>query len=275
MAEHDIAFLKHDEAGMERVATQARNRSGADTWISNKEAYVAAYSGHLEQARILSRRAMDQAKQESQPERAGLWEAGEALREAFFGNTAEARTSAAAALSFSSSREVAYGAALALALSGNSARAEAIADEEEKRFPEDTVVRFSYVPVLRARIALNQGDPQKAIDALQSSVPYDLGSSRGLFGGLYPVYLRGGAYLAAHQGAEAAVEFQKILDHRGVVGSDPIGALALLQLGRALVLSGDKAKARTAYEDFLRLWKKADPYIPIMKQAHAEYAKLV
>jgi eukaryotic-like serine/threonine-protein kinase len=120
-----------------------------------KEAYVAAYSGHLEQARILSRRAVDQAKQETQPEREGLWEAREALREAFFGNRAVARTSAAAALNFCSNREVAYGAALALALSGDSTRAQAIADEEEKRFPEDTVVRFSYLPVLQARIALN------------------------------------------------------------------------------------------------------------------------
>ncbi len=275
MAEHDIAFLKGDDTGMERVAARAREQSGADAWVSNKEAYVAAYAGHLQQARVLSRRAAELAKREALPERAGLWEAGESLREAFFGDMAEAKASAKAALKLSNNPEVEYGTALALALSGDSSRAKAMADEEERRFPEDTLVHFSYVPVLRARIAINQGEPSKAIEALQSAAPYEMGASHGLFGGLYPIYLRGEAYLAAHQGAEAAVEFQKILDHRGVVGSDPIGALAHLQLGRALVLSGDKAKARTAYEDFLRLWKNADPDIPIMKQAHAEYAKLV
>ena len=136
------------------------------------------------------------------------------------------------------------------------------------------MVRFSYVPVLRARIALNQGAPQRAIEALQVAIPYELGASRGLFGGLYPVYLRGEAYLTAHQGPEAAIEFQKILDHRGVVGSDPIGALAHLQLGRAYALSGDTARARSAYEDFLRLWKDADRDIPLLKTALAESAKL-
>jgi hypothetical protein len=136
------------------------------------------------------------------------------------------------------------------------------------------VVRGSYVPVLRARIALNQGDPAKAIEILQVSAPYDLGVSRLLFGALYPIYVRGEAHLAAHQGTEAAIEFQKILDHRGVVGSDPIGALAHLQLGRAQALSGDKIKAKAEYQAFLTLWKDADRDIPILKQANAEYAEL-
>ena len=274
MAEHDIAFLKGDSAALARVATRARERAGGDTWVSNKEAYVSAYSGHLQQARILSRRAVDLAIQEDQPERAGLWMAGESLREALFGNAAEARTTAAAALKLSANPEVVYGAALALALLGDSSRASTIADEQERRFSENTMVRFSYVPVLRARIALSQGDPQKAMGALQVAVPYELGASHGLFGGLYPVYVRGEAYLAAHQGPEAAIEFQKILDHRGVVGSDPIGALARLQLGRAYALSGDTARARSAYEDFLLLWKDADRDIPLLKTALAEHAKL-
>jgi eukaryotic-like serine/threonine-protein kinase len=178
---------------------------------------------------------------------------------------AVARASAAAALNFSSNREVAYGAALALALSGDSVGAQAIADKEEKRFPEDTVVQFTYVPVLRARIALNRCDPQRAIDALQASVPYELGSSHGLFGALYPVYLRGEAYLAAHQGPEAAIEFQKILDRPGIVGSDPIGVLARLQLGRAYALSGDNGRAKTAYGEFFELWQNSDRDIPILK----------
>ena len=141
-------------------------------------------------------------------------------------------------------------------------------------FPEDTVVRFSYVPVIRAQIALNRADPAKAIERLQVAVPYEMGACRLLFGQLYPIYLRGGAYLAAHKGVDAANEFQKILGHRGVVGSDPIGALAQLQLARAFTMAGDKTKAKTAYEVFFILWKNADPDIPILKKARAEYARL-
>jgi tetratricopeptide (TPR) repeat protein len=274
MLEHDIAFLKGDQAGMERAVTRARERSGGDTWISNKEAYALAYSGQLKKARVLSQRATDQAMQESQSERAGLWQAGASLREAFFGNATQARQRATTALNHSNNREVAFGTALALAISGDAGRAQALADDMEKRFPEDTVVRFGYLPVLRARLALNQGNASQAIEVLQVTGPYELGASRFLFGALYPIYVRGEAHLAAHQGAEAAIEFQKILDHRGVVGSDPIGALAHLQLGRAFALVGDKTKAKTGYQDFFTLWKDADPDIPILKQARAEYVTL-
>jgi tetratricopeptide (TPR) repeat protein len=275
MLEHDIAFLKGDSAGMTRVAARSRERSGGDTWISNQEAFAAAYSGHLRQARILSRRAIDQARQQAQPERSALWEAGESLREAFFGNMPLARKSAAAALNISNNPEVQYGAALAFAISGDSPHAQSIADALLKRFPENTVVRFSYLPVLRAQIALNQGDASRAIERLEVAVPYELGPSLALYGGLYPIYVRGEAHLAARQGAEAVMEFQKILDHRGIVNSDPIAALAHLQLGRALVVLGDKAKARIAYQDFLKLWKDADPDIPVLKQARTEYAHLL
>jgi hypothetical protein len=134
------------------------------------------------------------------------------------------------------------------------------------------------VPAIRALLALNHGEPANAIELLQIAIPYELGIPRssihGFFGALYPIYVRGVGYLAAHQGTEAAAEFQKILDHRGIVVSDPIGALAHLQLGRAFVLSGDKTSAKPAYQDFLKLWKDADPAIPILKQAKAEYAKL-
>ena len=274
MLEHDIAFLKGDQAAMDRAAARARERSGGDTWISNKEAYVLAYTGHLREARSVSQRAVDQALRIAQPERAGLWHAGAALREAFYGNAPQAKERSASALEHSNNREVQYGAALALAISGDSSRARALADDLERRFPEDTVVRGSYLPVLRARIALNEGDASKAIEVLQVSAPYDLGVSRLLFGALYPVYLRGEARLAAQQGSAAAIEFKKILAHRGIVGSDPIGALAHLQMGRALVLSGNRARAKAAYEDFLNLWKDADPDIPVLKQAKAEYAQL-
>jgi Tfp pilus assembly protein PilF len=273
-----IAFLKADQAGMERAAALAQGKSGAEDWLSDQEASVLAYSGRLQQARRKSQHAADLAQQAAQRERATLFETGPALWEAFFGNAPEARRSAMAVLEPSKGREVEYGAALALALSGDSSRSQTLADDLERRFPEDTAVRFSYLPALRALLALNRGESAKAIEVLQIAVPYELGappsSFFGNFGALYPVYVRGEAYLAAHQGAEAAAEFQKILDHRGIVVTDPIGALAHLQLARAFALSGDKTKAKIAYQDFLTLWKDADPDIAILKQAKAEYAKL-
>jgi hypothetical protein len=147
-----------------------------------------------------------------------------------------------------------------------------------KRFPEDTYVKFIYLPTIRAFLALNHGEPANAIEALHISVPYELGvpdcTQFGVFGYLYPIYARGEAYLASHRGAEAAAEFQKVLSHPGIIFNDPIGALARLQIGRAFVLSGDKIKAKAAYRDFLTLWKGADPDMTILKQAKAEYAKL-
>ena len=274
MLEHDIAFLEGDQAAMERAAARARERSGGDTWISNKEAYALGYAGRLRRARSLSGRAAEQATQVAQPERAGLWLAGGALREALFGNLSKARENADIALQYSKNREVEYGVGLALAICGDSSRAQALAEDLERRFPEDTVVRGSYLPVIRAQIALNHGDALKAVELLQVSVPYELGVSRLLFGPLYPVYIRGEALLAARQGSQAAVEFQKILDHRGIVGSDPIGALAHLKLGRAFALTGDHARTKGAYQDFLSLWKDADPDIPVLKQAKTEYARL-
>jgi len=148
----------------------------------------------------------------------------------------------------------------------------------EAQYPEDTALRFSYLPALRGLLALNHGKPSRAIELLRVAVPYDLGQPRskiqGFFGSLYPIYVRGEAYLAAKRGTDAAAEFQKILDHRGIVDSDPIGALAHLQLGRAYTLSGDKIKAKAAYQDFLALWKDADPDIPIFQRAKREYARL-
>ena len=184
----------------------------------------------------------------------------------------------AEALELSRGRDVEYGAGFALALAGDSAQAESLANDLEKRFPEDTSVRFTYLPTLRATFALKDRGPAHAIELLQTAVPYELAMPGfaffGFFGGPYPAYMRGEAYLASHQGAEAAAEFQKILNHRGIVFSDPVGAMARLQLGRAFALSGDKMKARTAYQDFLSLWRDADPDVPILKQAKAEYAGL-
>jgi tetratricopeptide (TPR) repeat protein len=204
-----------------------------------------------------------------------LYQAAAAIREALFGNASEAKRDASAALDLSKGRDVEYGAAFAMALAGDSAGSQALANDLDRRFPEDTSVRSSYLPVLRALLATNGREPAKAVEALQAAAPYELGVPpswfNGTFGQLYPVYARGLAYLAARQGPEAAAEFHKILDHRGIVGSDPIGALAHLQLGRALILSGDKIKAKAAYQDFLKLWKDGDPDIPILKTAKAEY----
>jgi tetratricopeptide (TPR) repeat protein len=226
----------------------------------------------------MTRRAADLARQAAQPERAALFEIGATLWDAFLGNIREAKQGAKAVLESSKSRDVEYGAAFALALSGDSSPSQTLADDLLKRFPEDTAVRFSYMPGLRALLALNHNESAKAIELLRTATPYELGAPPSWFdasvGALYPVYVRGLAYLAAQQGAEAAAEFQKILDHRAIVVSDPIGALAHLQLGRALAMSGDKTKAKTAYEDFLTLWKDADRDIPVLKQAQAEYARI-
>ena len=269
-----IGFLRADQAGMERAVTQGK--SEGEDMLADNEALVLAYSGRLHQARSMSQRAVELAQQAGQRESAALYETAAALQEAFFGNAPEAIRSATAALVLSKDREVDYGAAFALTLAGDSSRAQTLVDDLEKRFGEDTSVRFNYLPALRA--LLNLGEPAKAIDLLQIAIPYELGTPRctihGYYGALYPVYVRGLAYLAARQGTQATAEFQKILDHRGIVASDPIGALAHLQLGRALVITGDKAKAKAAYQDFLTLWKDADPGLPILKQAKAEYALL-
>jgi hypothetical protein len=269
-----IGFLRADQAGMERAVTQGK--SEGEDMLADNEALVLAYSGRLHQARSMSQRAVELAQQAGQRESAALYETAAALQEAFFGNAPEAIRSATAALVLSKDREVDYGAAFALTLAGDSSRAQTLVDDLEKRFGEDTSVRFNYLPALRA--LLNLGEPAKAIDLLQIAIPYELGTPRctihGYYGALYPVYVRGLAYLAARQGTQAAAEFQKILDHRGIVASDPIGALARLQLGRALVITRDKAKAKAAYQDFLTLWRDADPGLPILKQAKAEYALL-
>ena len=275
---HDIAFLNEDKPARERVVEQAQGNSEVEDWMADHEAAALAYAGQLQRANAVSQHAMGLDQQAGHKERAALFETRIGLREALFGNTKAAKDHAKHALEVTQDREVKYGTALALASSGDSSRAEALATDLEKRFPEDTSVRYNYVPVLRASLALNHGDSTKAIEQLKIAAPYETGTPRSaisaFFGAMYPVYVRGEAYLAEHQGAEAAVEFEKILKHRGVVIGDPIGALAHLQLGRAYALAGDNNRARAAYRDFLSLWKDADPDIPILKQAKTEWAKL-
>jgi DNA-binding winged helix-turn-helix (wHTH) protein/tetratricopeptide (TPR) repeat protein len=278
MSRFQLAFIKGDQTAMNGISTAALKESSVEDAIVDQEAFAEAYVGHIQEAVRKSEHAVNLAQQSSEPDRAAMYEAGAALRAAFFGEAVAATESAGAALRLSRSRDAEYGAAFALALAGDQSQAATLAGDLERRFPEDTAVRFNYAPTLRALLALKHGDPSRAVDLLQVSMPYELGeppsSFFGFYGGLYPIYVRGEAYLALNRGPEAAREFQKIIDHRGIVVSDPIGALAHLQLGRAFVSSGENTKAKTVYGDFLTLWKDADSNIPILKQARAEYAKL-
>lgn len=275
---YQIAFLKNDPVEMRRVSALGLARADTSDWIYDQEALVLAYSGHLQQARIMSAHGIELARQAGHREAAAQRQAGAAVREALFGNAAEAKRAAVSAQRLSDGRDAQFGAAVALALSGDSASSARLADDLEKRLPDDTSLRFAYLPTLHGLLALNRRDPAGAVALLQAAAPYDLGwraaASVGFSGSLYPVYARGMALLSGARGPEAVAEFQKILDHRGIVGADPIGAVARLQLGRALAMAGETRKAVVAYEDFLTLWKDADPDIRILAQAKAEYARL-
>ncbi len=272
-----LAFYRGDLAGMESAAAQAKNSTGAADWITNIEAFVLAYRGHVQGARTMMRRARDLAVQTHQPERAAMFEAGGAVRDALFGNASEAKQEAQAALKLSKNRDVEYGAAFALAAAGDSVKPRVLADDLEKRFPEDTCVRFAYLPVVRAMVALNGGNSSEAIELLKAAEPYDVAftcSWFGSFGSLYPAYVRGEAYLGAHRYGEAADEFQKVLAHPGIVFTDPVRVTAQLQIARTFAMSGDRARAKAVYRDLLMLWKDADSDIPILKEGRAEYEKL-
>jgi tetratricopeptide (TPR) repeat protein len=273
-----LAFLKGDSAAMEREVAAAKGVPDAEDEVSESEALVRARSGQFQVAGTLLQHAVDLAQQARQRERAGLFEAGEAMWEALAGDTPSARRIALAALELSKGRDVEYAAAAALAMSGDSARPLVLANDLEKRFQEDTPVRITYVPTIRALLALNHGDPASAVELLKTNKPYELAvpptAYDGFFGSLFPTYVRGEAYRRIRRGSEAAAEYQRILDHRGLVLADPEGVIARLQLGRALASAGDKTKAKAAYEDFLTLWKDADSGIPILKQAKTELAVL-
>jgi eukaryotic-like serine/threonine-protein kinase len=268
---YSLAFYRNDNAEMSR---QVAAGAGEDLLLA-LEADTAAYFGHLGRARELSRQASSSAKRAGENESSATYEAVAALREGLFGNVNQPGQRTALAKERSGGADKYYAAVLALAYTGDGSQE--LADKFNESFPENTVVHFNYLPTLRAKLALNHSNPKQALDTLEVASPYELGLPTLWFynwPNLYPVYVRGEAYLAAHQGSEAEAEFQKILDHRGIVLNEPIGALAHLQLGRAYAMQGDTTKARAAYQSFLTLWKEADPDIPILKQAKAEYAKL-
>jgi tetratricopeptide (TPR) repeat protein len=273
-----IAFLKGDVEGTRRTAAVATGKRSAEDLMSHLVSLALARSARLQDARRTSAAAVDVARSAGQRERAALFELATAVWDAFYGNAAAARQRTDAVLELARGRDVDFAAAFALATTGDVARARTLAGDLEKNFPEDTSVQYLYLPALRALFSLNARDPAAAIQALQPASRYDL--ARGgigfiaHFGVLYPIYVRGQAYLAAKQPAQAAAEFQRILDHRHIVLVDPVDAMARLQLARALVLSGDTVKAKSAYDDLLALWKGADADIPVVRQARAEYAKL-
>jgi eukaryotic-like serine/threonine-protein kinase len=274
---YGVAFLQNDSAEMNRQAAWAAGKAGAEDLLLSLSSDTEAFSGRLGKARELSRRAIDSAQRADQKETAALWQMNAALREAEFGNLSQARQESAAALALASNRSTQILASLAEARAADSEHAGKMADELAKQFPLDTVVNGYWLPTIRAGIEINRHNPAKAIEILQAAAPYELGSpppSAEVGGLLYPVYVRGQAYLLLNKGSEAATEFQKFLDHRGIVVNCPLGELAHLGLARAYALQGDSAKARAAYQDFFALWKDADPDIPILQQAKAEYAKL-
>ena len=282
-----LAFLQSNEAAMKQQADWAIEKAGAEDQMFSLESDTEAWSGRLGKARELSRQAVESARRNDEQEAAALWQANAALREALFGNAEAARKNAAAAVALAPGSHFAEEqAALAYALASDAAHAQSLADDLAKRFPQDTVVQSVWLPTIRAQIETGRKNAARSIELLHAAAPYELGmlSTSAANSCLYPVYVRAEAYLSAQQGASAAAEFQKILDHRGLLWNCATGPLARLGLARAYALQAQsaqgadadaaRAKARTGYQDFLALWKDADPDIPILKEAKAEYAKL-
>jgi len=274
---YSIAFYRADNTGMTDELAGARGKAGIEDLVFELDADTAAYFGHLQKARALSERAADSAERSVGKETSAQYYAASAVREALFGQAERAKEQAMIAKRYVSDRDIAYGVALALGLVGDLKRAETLTDDLAEKFPEDTIAQCNYLPTLRAQLALAHSNPPQAIGALAPANSCELGLpgySYYNWANLYPIYVRGEAYLAAQSGADAATEFQKILAHRGIVLNEPIGALAHLGLGRAYALAGDKAKARSAYQNFLSLWKDADSDIPVFKQAKSEFSSL-
>jgi tetratricopeptide (TPR) repeat protein len=275
LALYQTGFLLGDQPTMQQQLAWAAGRPGQEDWLFSVQSDTEAYFGRLTKAREFSQRAVNSALHADAKETAALWQVNAALLEAEFGNAASARHDVMAALALVPGRDIRSVAALSLARAGDAAEAKKLANGLDKDFPQDTVMQGYWLPSIRAAIEINAKNPARAIELLKTAAPYELAQCEPFtVGMMYPVYLRGEAYLLAHQGKEAAAEIQKIIDHRGIVLNFPLGALAHLGLGRAYALQGDSIKARAAYQDFLTVWKDADPDIPILQQAKTEYARL-
>jgi eukaryotic-like serine/threonine-protein kinase len=262
LTHYRLAFLRGDEKEMGRLVESVGSKPGINFSFWLREIFAAGYRGRRNRAREIARQRRDSAVSD----RHLTWLAT-AIVEAYFGNTEQARADVGEALKLNS-RNV--DAAQALSMAGDVRRAIVLVEEISKRNPSDTSLQRYWLPTIRAMVALDRHEPERAIEELSKASPYEMG----ILGHMHPVYVRGQAYLMQGNGSAAATEFQKILDHPGIVVYEPLGALAHLQLGRAYSMQGDSAKARAAYQDFLMLWKDADPDIPILQQAKAEYAKL-
>jgi eukaryotic-like serine/threonine-protein kinase len=271
LAMYTIAFLENDSDGMAKQVAWGKGQAGIEDIFLAGESGTQAYFGRMTKSREMGRLAADSATASGEKETAATSLGSSALRDALIGDPASAREFASKTLALSKGRDPQALAALGYAIANDSAHAQSLADELSKRFPQDTLVQAMYLPVIHAQLALGHGDPQKALDTLAPYAKYDLGGTQF---GLMQIYLRGQAFLAQKKGPAAAGEFKKMLDNRNIAPNDVEPPLAQLGLARAYALSGDSAKARTAYQDFLATWKAADPDIPILKQAKSEYAKL-
>jgi tetratricopeptide (TPR) repeat protein len=269
-----LAFLKGDTTQMAQLVSTAMGRSGTEDLLLATQADTEGWHGKLKNARELTRMAMDSAQHNNAKESAAAYQAAAALREVESGNREQARADANAALKLASNRNVLAIAALARSQAGDRAAAEKLVAELDKTFPLDTLVQRYWLPAIRAGVALKRNAPERAVELLKAASTIELVFPTNLAISMCPVYLRGEAYLMLHDGNAAAAEFQKFVDHRGLVMNFPWGALARLGLARAYAMQGDTAKAKAAYQDFLTLWKDADPDIPIFIAAKAEYAKL-
>ncbi|HLW81143.1 MAG TPA: protein kinase [Candidatus Acidoferrales bacterium] len=265
-----IAFLEGDSLEMQRQMVWAGGRPGAEDQLLSLQSDTEAFAGHFARARELSQSAFDSARRNGLREAAAGALLNAAVREAQVGNPTGVGEDVRLALGLASSRDLKTIAALALACAGDTSRSLAIANDLRKNSPLNAVLNNYWLPTIRASIELDHDRAQQALELLKAASPYELGRA----GSLYPVYVRGEAYLRVRDGQKAATEFQKIIEHRTVVTNSVVGALAYLQLGRAYALAHDTAKAKASYQEFLTLWKDADPDIPILKQAKAEYAKL-
>lgn len=272
---YSLAFLDGDNAEMERQVAWAAGRPGEEDQMLNTHADTQAYYGHMAKARDLARQAADSAVRADAKETAAQWLAIQAVREVEVGNASAARQAVARALALAPARDVKVLSALALARAGEYSQSKNIMAALKKSEPSNTFLKVYWFPVLEASMAIAQHAPDRAVIALEPALPYELGSPPPeAIGTLHPAYLRGLAYLDEKNGTAAASEFQKFLDHPGVVQNFLLGSLAHLQLGRAYAISGDQTKAKIAYNDFLTLWKDADPDIPVLKAAKEEYAKI-
>ena len=269
-----LAFLRGDETQMEQQVAWGAGKPGDEDPLLSMQSDTEAYHGRLSKARNFSRRAVDSAVRADSKETAASWQVNAALRETELGNATAAQQGVARALALSQGRDVKVVAALALARTGDALRAQVLAEELEEAYPNNTFMKLYWLPTIKAAIEIGQGNSSQALVDLEPTAPYELGIAGGFINYLYPAYLRGQAYLLVHNGPAAVAEFQKLLDHRGIVENFVTGALVHLQIGRAYAMAGDAAKAGAAYRDFLTLWKDADSDLPILKQAKTEYAKL-